>query len=239
MKKIHLLLVDDQVLFVESLKRVIEAVAPDMSVDAIAENGEVAVSAAEQFRPDVVLMDIRMPTMDGVEATRLIRQRLPDTQIIILTTYDDDEYVQNALHAGAVGYLLKDIRPEELAGAVRAVGNGAFLISPMIAKRLLLRARENRDQEPGHPRQVEVPPWLTRLSKREKEILYLIANGMSNKEIANTVFVAEQTIKNHVSAIYSKIGNNDRFRVIELIRECLEKGYLQAPQTQDSGRTPQ
>jgi DNA-binding NarL/FixJ family response regulator len=238
-KKIHVLLVDDQVLFVESLRRVIEGVAPDLVVDAIAENGKAAIAAAEKYRPDVVLMDVRMPTMDGVESTRVILQKLPETQVIILTTYDDDEYLQNALQAGAVGYLLKDIRPQELVGAVRAVGNGAFLISPTIAKRLLLRARENRDQDFTHPRQEEIPAWLARLSRREKEILYLIAHGMSNKEIANAVFVAEQTIKNHVSAIYSKIGNNDRFRVIELIKECLEKGYLQSPSGQEAGKVPQ
>jgi DNA-binding NarL/FixJ family response regulator len=230
MRKIHLLLVDDQVLFVESLRRVIESIAPDIAVDAVANSGDQAIAAAEKHRPDVVLMDVRMPTMNGVEATKIIRQRIPETQVIILTTYDDDEYIHEALHAGAVGYLLKDIPPQELVSAVRAIGNGAFLISPTIARRLLRQARENRDQEGPQVRQTAIPLWLAHLSRREKEILYFVAHGMSNREIANALFIAEQTVKNHVSTIYSKIGENDRFRVIEKIKECLDRGYLLPPQ---------
>lgn len=232
MRKLHILLVDDQVLFVESLRKVMETIAEDIVVDAVAHDGVEAIAAADRCKPDIVLMDVRMPNMNGVEATAVIRQRLPDTQVIILTTYDDDQYVHDALQAGAVGYLLKDIPPKELASAVRAIGNGAFLISPTIAQRLVRQAREQRhDHEEALARGISIPPWLSQLSRREKEILYFIAHGMSNRQIADALFIAEQTVKNHVSTIYAKIGENDRFRVIEKIRECLEKGYL--PPQQD------
>ena len=230
MKKIHLLLVDDQVLFIQSLKRVIESIATDIIVDAVAHDGEEAVAFAEKHRPDIVLMDVRMPVMNGVEATAVIRQRLPDTQVIILTTYDDDQYIQDALQAGAVGYLLKDIPPKELVSAVTAIGNGAFLISPSIANRLVRQAREQRREQTGtHARETVIPPWLNGLSRREKEVLYFVAHGMRNREIAEALFIAEQTVKNHVSTIYSKIGDNDRYRLIEKIKECLDRGYLPPP----------
>ena len=234
MKKTHLLLVDDQLLFIESLRRVIENIAPDIVVDSIANNGETAIAAANRYRSDVVLMDVRMPTMDGVEATKSIRSKLPGTQVIILTTYDDDEYLRRALDAGAVGYLLKDIPLQELVSAVRAVSKGAFIISPSIAKRLVMKARESRPSVADPVRQADVPLWLSYLSRREREVLCFVANGLSNREIADTLFIAEQTVKNHVSTIYSKIGENDRFRVIEKIKECLEKGYLMPPRQDGS-----
>lgn len=226
MKRIHLVLADDQKLFVESLKRVIETIAPDVTVDAVALNGSEAVAAAENHRPDVVLMDVRMPVLNGVEATKRIRQALPETNVIILTTYDDDEYLQEALQAGAVGYLLKDIPPEELISAVSAVSKGAFIVSPTIAQRLIRSARDTPSADPSQGRYASVPRWLSDLSRREREILSFIACGMSNKEIAEALFIAEQTVKNHVSAIYSKVGENDRYRLIGKIKECLDRGYL-------------
>ncbi len=226
MKKIHLLLVDDQVLFIQSLKNVIESIAKDIFVDDIADNGQAAIDAAEKYRPAVILMDVRMPKINGVEATAIIRKRFPDTQVIILTTYDDDEYVQAALQAGAVGYLLKDISPRELIPAIRAIGKGAFLISPTIAKRLL---RQPHDRGPDHDsdtRQKHTEPsWLKQLSKREREILRFISYGMSNREIAEALFIAEQTVKNYVSVVYSKIGENYRYNVIEKIKECIDMGF--------------
>jgi DNA-binding NarL/FixJ family response regulator len=175
-------------------------------------------------------MDVRMPTMDGVEATMVIHQRLPDTQIIMLTTYDDDQYIQDALQAGAVGYLLKDITPKELITAVTAVSGGAFLISPAIAKRLVLQACEqHREQDGRRAREAVTPTWLDRLSRREREVLYFVSHAMTNRQIASALFIAEQTVKNHVSTIYAKIGENNRFRVIEKIKECLDRGYLSPP----------
>ncbi len=230
MEKIHLILVDDQVLFVESLRRVLESIAKDFKVDAVAYDGEQAVEQVRSFRPQVVLMDVRMPGLDGVEATRRIVAELPETQVIVLTTFDDDEYVHRALKHGAVGYLLKDIPPQELVSAVRAVKSGACLISPSIAARLLQQASDHRRPSVSEDGQAErVPDWLKILSRREKEILYYIAHGMSNREISRTLYLAEQTVKNHVSIVYSKIGESDRFRVIEKIKECLERGYLQPP----------
>jgi DNA-binding NarL/FixJ family response regulator len=226
MKRIHLLLVDDQALFIQSLKRVIESTSDGVVIDAVALNGKDAISALERWSSDVVLMDVRMPVMDGVEATKIIRQQFPNTQVIMLTTYDDDEYIEAALRAGAVGYLLKDIPLEQLISAVSAVGKGAFLISPSIAERLVGQATGRHFKQQADR---AMPLWLAEMSKREREILYFIANGLSNQEIANQLFIAEQTVKNHVSVIYSKIGENDRFRVIEKIKECLENGYLLPP----------
>jgi DNA-binding NarL/FixJ family response regulator len=227
MNKIRVLLVDDQVLFAESLKRVIERLAKNVTVDGIALNGEEGIAAATRYRPDVVLMDMRLPTIDGVQATREILLRLPTTKVIMLTTYDDDEYVQAALQAGAVGYLLKDIPPEQLVSAIGAISDGAFLISPAIAERLVRQVLQQRQVQRVAPSgERDVPVWLAQLSRREKEILRFIAHGLSNREIAEALFIAEQTVKNHVSSIYSKIGENDRYRVIKKIKECLDMGYL-------------
>jgi DNA-binding NarL/FixJ family response regulator len=222
MKNIHLLLVDDQILFVESLRRVIENIADDIIVDDVAHNGEDAIEKAVRYRPNIILIDVRMPQMNGVEATKAILQRLPDIRVIILTTYDDDEYIREALQAGAVGYLLKDLLPLELITALRAIGKGAFLISPSIAKRLLHEVRA--PQWTQDSTQTSIMPWFNQLSKREREVLSCIANGMTNREIAGALFIAEQTVKNHVSNIYAKVGENDRYH---LIKECLDRGNIQ------------
>jgi len=229
MEKLHLILVDDQVLFVESLRRVLESIADDFTVDAVAYDGEQAVEDVRRHRPQIVLMDVRMPGMDGVEATRRIVEEFPETQVVVLTTFDDDEYVHEALEHGAVGYLLKDIPPQELVSAVRAIKDGAFLISPSIAARLVHQASGRRQGSSGGGQMHGMPDWLATLSKREKEILYYIAHGMSNPDISRTLYLAEQTVKNYVSNLYSKIGENDRYRVIEKIKECLDQGYLQPP----------
>jgi len=229
MDRIHLILVDDQVLFVESLRRVLETIAEDFRVDAVAFDGHQAVEFVRRHRPQVVLMDVRMPGMDGVEATRRIVQEFPETHVIVLTTFDDDEYVHQALKNGAVGYLLKDIPPQELVSAVRAIRSGAFLISPPIAARLVEQASGKRRAAPADGRPEAMPEWIKTLGRREKEILYYISHGLSNREISHTLFLAEQTVKNQVSILYSKIGENDRYRVIEKIKECLERGYLQPP----------
>lgn len=213
MDEIHLVLADDQVLFVESLKRVLESLAGDIVVDAIARSGEEAVRKVEEYLPNIVLMDVRMPRMGGVEATKSIHQRFPDIQVIMLTTFDDDEYVRQAIQNGAVGYLLKDLPPQELISAVRAVRDGCFLMSPSIAKKLI-------DQSRGSgPKGKQRPTWLDSLSRREKEIIACIVHDLSNKEIASRLFIAEQTVKNHLSAIYTKLEVNDRYHLIEKIKE--------------------
>ncbi len=216
--KIRLLLVDDQVLFVQSLRTVIEIQASDIEVVGTAGNGEEAVAIVEETRPEVVLMDVRMPVMDGVEAARLIHQRHPAVHLIMLTTFDDDNYVYKALSHGAAGYLLKDIPPSELIASIRAVREGPVLISPSIAARLAEQAlhkgfppliSESGDESDAAER-------METLSRREREVLRLVAEGLDNREIAERLFLAEQTVKNHVSTIYSKLDVRDRVHLIRL-----------------------
>lgn len=201
MQPITLLLVDDQRLMRDGLRTLLELEA-DLQVIAEAENGLQAVESFRQQAPDVVLMDIRMPEMDGVEATRRILAEHPQTKIIILTTFDDDEYVFEALRAGALGYLLKDVSGAELAEAIRTVAAGGALIEPSVARKVLAEFSRLPAASPGEP-----PADLT---EREREILALIAQGLGNKQIAERLFLAEGTVKNYVSSILDKLGVEDR-----------------------------
>ncbi len=214
METIRIILADDQQLFVESLKSVIESRSENIEVVGIAYNGKEAVELARRLRPDIVLMDVRMPVMDGVEATWIICQKYPDTQVIMLTTYDDEVYVHDALSKGAVGYLLKETQPSNLIMSILAVKEGSVLISPAIAKKLVKQldnpVRSLRS-DTNHM------AWLDELTRREKEVLLRLAKGHTNKTIADELCVEEQTIRNHVSAIYSKIGVHDRIEVMLLV----------------------
>ncbi len=213
MAVIEVLLVDDQVLFVESLKTVMDTRAQDIRVCGVARTGKEAIESVIRHQPDVILMDVRMPVMDGVEATRIIHSSYPDISIMMLTTFDDDEYVVEALNHGAVGYLLKDIPPDELISAVRAMYDGAIIISPQVANKLL-RAREAAAPGPaGAPAESGL---LKFLSRREIEVLRLIGDGHDNGRIARKLGIAEQTVKNHVSIIYSKLNMHDRIQVMRL-----------------------
>lgn len=214
MEKIRVVLADDQVLFVESLKNVLKTRAKDIDVVGIAHNGAEAVDLVRETSPDLVLMDVRMPTMDGVAATRAIRKENDRTLIVMLTTFDDDDYVHRALEYGAVGYLLKDIPPSELIASIRALKEGAVLVSPSIASKLLHLAY----QGPGlrRPSGDRPPQWVEELTTREREILSLIAEGKDNREIANDLSLAEQTVKNAVSIIYAKLGVKSRVQAVTL-----------------------
>ncbi len=201
MQPIKLLLVDDQRLMRDGLRTLLE-LEDDLRVVAEAENGREALEAYARHAPDVVLMDIRMPEMDGVEATRRILQSDPQARIIILTTFDDDEYVFEALRAGALGYLLKDVSGAELAEAIRTVAAGGALIEPSVARKVLAefsRLPDLPSASAGHG-----------LTAREGEILALIAQGLSNKQIAGRLYLAEGTVKNYVSSILDKLGVKDR-----------------------------
>ena len=214
---IRVLLADDQVLFVESLKTVLEMRSRDIRVTGIARDGREAVAMAEQQKPDIVLLDVRMPVMDGVEAARIIRERLPEVQVAMLTTFDDDVYVLEALRHGAVGYLLKSTSPADLISAVRSIKNGSVLISPEVASRLVEQlARQKQRSEEAQQAGAAVQQWQKLLSPREREVLSLLAEGRNNHEIAEALSLAEQTVKNHVSVIYSKLGVHDRARVVRL-----------------------
>lgn len=202
--RIRVLLVDDQRLMREGLATLLE-LEPDLNVVGEAANGEEALVQVEALRPHVVLMDVRMPGMDGVEATRRLHIRWPEIKVIILTTFDEDEYVFEGLRAGALGYLLKAISSEELAAAIRTVYSGAALIDPQVTRKVVEEfarlAQPARSLEAGLPEP---------LSERELEILKLLARGLTNREIANHLFLAEGTVKNYVTNVLQKIGARDR-----------------------------
>jgi DNA-binding NarL/FixJ family response regulator len=186
---------------------------PDIEVIGEAVNGAEAVSRAAQLRPDVILMDVRMPVLDGLQATRQITAMIDPPKVLVLTTFDLDDYVYQALRWGASGFLLKDASAEELANAVRVVAAGDALLAPGVTKRLIAEfARLGAPRGPSRRQ-------LDELTERETEVLALIARGMSNAEIAGRLVVAEQTIKTHVSRILMKLGLRDRTQAVVLAYE--------------------
>ncbi len=201
---IRVVLVDDQKLMREGLRVLLE-LEPDLDVVGEAGDGQAALDAFAALRPDVVLMDIRMPGMDGVEATWRLRQDWPGARVIILTTFDDDEYVFEGLRAGALGYLLKDVSGGELARAIRTVAAGGALIEPSVALKVLNEFA--RLAPPARPVQDTLAEPL---SEREADVLRLLALGLSNREIGLRLSLAEGTVKNHVTVILQKLGVRDR-----------------------------
>ena len=204
MTPIRILVVDDQALFREGLRTML-AVQPDFAVVGEAANGEEALRLAATLRPTVVLMDLRMPTLDGVAATRRLHAAQPDCRVIVLTTFDDDEYVFEGLRAGAVGYLLKDVTSTTLAEAIRAAARGESFLQPSVATKVIAEFARLADRATPRPQ-----PLVEPLSERELEILRLVARGASNREIAATLFIAEGTVKNHLTNILGKLGAHDR-----------------------------
>ncbi len=224
MNKIGVILADDQKLFAESLKTVLEGHAKDIRVVAMAFDGQEACDLTAKHIPDIVLMDVRMPGMDGVEATRKIHGKFPNVKIVMLTTYDDDEYVHKALCYGAVGYILKNVPPKQLIISIRAVYGGSLLISPSVANKLVRQVYLT--DEKMKDRAAEVNRLLSlfdSLSKREGEVLDFVLQAYSNEEIAEKLFIAEQTVKNHISTIYSKLGTNDRIHTIHKVKNFLSE----------------
>jgi DNA-binding NarL/FixJ family response regulator len=201
---IKVLLVDDQSLIRQGLKALLE-LEPDLEIVGEAENGEIALNLIAQLNPDVVLMDMRMPIMDGVAATKEIQKRFQGVKVLVLTTFDDEEYVKAALQYGAMGYLLKDTPSEELAVAVRAVQKGYTQLGPGIVKKLLTQF-----QTPASTQAPSIPPNLAELTPREKEVLLLIATGANNREIAQQLYISEGTVKNHVTNILNRLQLRDR-----------------------------
>jgi DNA-binding NarL/FixJ family response regulator len=220
LEKIKVLLVDDQTLFVESLRTVLRTQAKDIIVVGVASDGQMAIDLAMTTHPDVILMDVRMPGMNGVESTRISEERNPGIRILMLTTFDDDEYVIEAIHLGAVGYLLKDVQPTELITAIRAVCEGGVLFTPKVASKLVERLIHSPKGKLEDNINFNQPEWLNSLSNREKEILILIAQGMENREIAKQLYISEQTVKNYVSIIYSKLGIKDRVLISKLVNNA-------------------
>ena len=207
----NVLIADDQRLVRAGFRAILET-RPDITVVGEAGDGLAAVDLARRRRPDVVLMDIRMPGMDGIEATRRILEVDDGIAVLMLTTFDLDEYVYDALRAGASGFLLKDVPAEELIEAVRIVAAGDALIAPAITKRLL--ARFARSAPPRVP-----DAGLAQLTPRESEVLGLVARGLSNAEIAAELVLSEATVKTHVKRLLSKLGLRDRVQAVVLAYE--------------------
>ncbi len=205
------MIADDQRLFAEGLRTVIESRAPELQIVGIAENGREACALVDRHEPDVALLDVRMPVMDGVEATRIIHAKHPAVKILILTTFDDDEYVTYSLQNGAEGYLLKSRRPAELIAAIRALTQGIVQIDSAVSGRLLAGSRD----EPANAAAFDGD--LRTLTQREREILRGLVNARSIVEIAQQLGIAEQTVRNHTSNIYSKLHIHNRVEVVRHI----------------------
>jgi DNA-binding NarL/FixJ family response regulator len=202
------LIVDDQALVRVGLRKILES-EPETSVVGEAADGEDAVAQAHRLRPDVVLMDIRMPVLDGIEATRRIVLMQPATRVLILTTFGLDGYVYDALRAGASGFMLKDAPPEEIAAAVRIVASGEALLAPAVTRAVVEEfARQRPAAPPPPPRAVE------ELTPREREVLDLVVRGLSNPEICERLVITEATAKTHVARILQKLGLRDRVQVV-------------------------
>jgi DNA-binding NarL/FixJ family response regulator len=201
---IRVLLVDDQALFREGLRTLL-SVQPGIRVVGEAGNGQEALAKTRALCPDVVLMDLRMPLLDGVAATRQLRETCPASRVIVLTTFDDDEYIFDGLRAGAVGYLLKDVSSEKLVEAIHAAARGESVLQPSVAAKVVAQFARLADQVPRAPAALVEP-----LSEREREVLRLIAGGKTNREIAAQLFIAEGTVKNHVTNILGKLDVHDR-----------------------------
>ena len=213
----RVLLVDDQALVRTGFRLILE-LEPDMEVVGEAADGAQCLRLTASQHPDVVLMDIRMPTMDGIEATRRLAASGSPVRVLVLTTFDLDEYVYDAVRAGASGFLLKDVPREELVAGVRIVARGDSLLAPAVTKRLLERFVRLPSPVTG------VPAALASLSERELEVFALVAKGLSNAEIAARLVVGEATVKTHVAKVLAKLGLRDRVQVVVL---AYESGFVQ------------
>jgi len=222
-QRIRVLIVDDQTLVREGFRKLLE-LEPDFEVVGTAGDGEAALALVERLReqstpPDVILMDIRMPRVDGIAATRAIKERWPDTHIVILTTFDDTELIHAGLRAGALGYSLKDITSEELAMTVRTAARGQVLLQSDIASKVFSALAPGRPPTPAPnfsiepasaPVYIDPTTHIEHLTEREHEILRLVARGASNRQVAENLYLTEGTVKNHMSNILSKLGVRDR-----------------------------
>jgi DNA-binding NarL/FixJ family response regulator len=215
--KIRILLVDDQELLRLGFRMILDA---DLGMEVVGEasNGAEAVTLAAKYLPDVILMDIRMPGLDGISATKQIVADNPAVRVLVLTTFDLDEYAFGALRAGASGFLLKDVRPAELVAAIRTVATGDAVISPRVTRRLL---EEYSQVLPlSAAQRAQRYPQLDTLTEREREVLIAVARGLSNTEIAAALYVSEATVKSHVGRILAKLGLRDRVQVVVLAYEA-------------------
>jgi DNA-binding NarL/FixJ family response regulator len=201
---IRLLLVDDQSLICQGLKAML-SLEPDLEVIGTADNGEMAIEQVALLEPDVVLMDLRMPVMDGREATRAISERFPQVKVLVLSTFDDDRYITDSIRAGAKGYLLKDMPSEDLAQAIRVVYRGYTQMGTGLLEKLMA----NSSPEPDR-RSPELPESIGQLTPREREVLKLVALGLRNQDIAQQLYVSEGTVKTHVTHLLTRLNLRNR-----------------------------
>jgi DNA-binding NarL/FixJ family response regulator len=207
---IEVLLVDDDLLMRAGLRLIVQQTA-DLTISGEAADGQQAVAAARRDRPDVVVMDVRMPVMDGIEATRQITAGTDPPKVLVLTTFELDEYVFNALQAGASGFLLKRSPPEQLIDGIRTVAAGDALLSPSVTRRLI-EAFSSRPSRRENPRFAD-------MTDREREVLVAIASGLSNEELAETLFISANTVKTHVKRVLTKLGARDRVQAVVMAYE--------------------
>ncbi|MFE3407392.1 response regulator [Streptomyces mirabilis] len=211
---VRVVLADDQQLIRTALRMVIADIE-DVEVVGEAADGEEAVTRTEELRPDVVVMDIRMPGMDGIEATRRITTGAGESRIVVLTTFDDDDYVYGALRAGASGFLVKDMALDDIIGAIRVVAAGDALIAPSVTRRLIQDFTSARSSEPARPRRD-----LTAITEREREVLTLVGTGLSNTEIAERLFISVATAKTYLTRLLSKLDARDRVQLVIIAYEA-------------------
>jgi DNA-binding NarL/FixJ family response regulator len=204
---IRLLLVDDQSLISQGLKAML-SLEPDMQVVGTADNGEAALNQVEALQPDVVLMDVRMPVMDGRQATRLITERYPQVKVLVLSTFDDDGYIADSIRAGAQGYLLKDMPSEELAQAIRLVDRGYAQLGPGLMEKLL--GAHESDPPPVQPVTQVAAELNDQVTPRERDVLGLLAQGLSNRDIGEQLYISEGTVKTHVTHLLSRLNFKNR-----------------------------
>ncbi|MHA7965900.1 response regulator transcription factor [Paenibacillus sp. CAU 1782] len=219
MSAIQLLIVEDQELILKSLGIVL-GMTPGIDVVGLAENGQTAIEKAEALQPDIILMDIHMPVMNGVDATIIIKKRWPQIKIIILTTFQDIEYVKSALNNGAEGYILKAIDPMDLTNAIQLVHRGEMMITQEVARSLFVHQSSGKAEAEPVPK----ANCIHDLTERELKVLQLISEGLVNRSIAERLFLSEGTVKNYISSIYSKLGAENR---ASAMRKAIEQGILQ------------
>lgn len=199
---IRLLLVDDQSLVRQGLKAIL-SLEPDLEIVGMGENGEEAIAQVETLQPDIVLMDLRMPVMNGTTATRIICERFPNIKVLVLSTYDDDRDVSEAIRAGAKGYLLKDMPSSELVNAIRCINSGYAQLAPGLLERVV-------SQNIAKPISQSISPALAELTPRELDVARLVAIGATNQEIAQKLFISESTVKTHINSIFNRLNLKNR-----------------------------